>query len=158
MIWSIYINKGYWKQVQQVCEGRFGDVNVYHQEIGENFSIAVKRVKFDPSDTRSKTHREAFNLRNNIDYLANLTHNRVVGYLGSCTDYQESFFIDMHGMCAEWFFIFTIAEERPSRSRNYREILSQSNIKRNWVFTWALHHSWKCKGKKYIYWSISWIL
>ena len=53
-------------------------------------------MKFDPSDTRSKTHREA--LRNNIDYLANLTHNRVVGYLGSCTDYQESFF----SICMEY--------------------------------------------------------
>ena len=79
-------NLKYWKRGRLLGRGSFAEVRLY-THTGTQLVIAVKEVKFDPSDTSSIAHMEA--LTNEINHLTNLSHNRIVTFLGSLTDNEE---------------------------------------------------------------------
>ena len=81
----------YWTKGNLLGKGRF-DVRLY-SHIKEDLQVAVKQVKFDPNDIANVKE-----IVNEIKILVNLSHDRIVKYLG-CHKDEENFVLSV---CLEY--------------------------------------------------------
>ena len=80
-------NPEFWIKGSLLGRGSFGEVRLY-THIKTQFNIAVKQVTFDPNDNNSTSHMAA--VTNEIKHLTKFSHDRIVTFLGSLADKEES--------------------------------------------------------------------